>query len=31
VEISEPGGGADRVLASGERVVGRLERVRAVR
>jgi pilus assembly protein CpaF len=30
VEVAEPGGGAERVLASGERVVGRLERGRVV-
>jgi Flp pilus assembly CpaF family ATPase len=28
VEVAEPGGGAERALASGERVVGRLEHTR---
>jgi pilus assembly protein CpaF len=30
MEVAEPGGGDDRLLASGERVVGRLERGRAI-
>jgi pilus assembly protein CpaF len=30
VEVAEPGGGTERVLASSERVVGRLERARVV-
>jgi Flp pilus assembly CpaF family ATPase len=30
MEVAEPGSGDDRLLASGERVVGRLERGRAI-